>query len=121
MLVQVSGTIQSVAPAIAAVERSALDYNFVPSILGRCGVGLLVAAFVPLATDPPSAMNYAAAVSALRGLLPAGASAVVARCPREAKLHFDVWGEPAGDLDCMRAVKRALDPGDVLNRGRFVV
>ena len=66
-------------------------------------------------------MQYVAAVSAFRGALPRDASAVAVRCPREAKLHFDVWGSSPTDLGCMRAVKRALDPANILNRGRFVV
>jgi FAD/FMN-containing dehydrogenase len=53
--------------------------------------------------------------------LPRDASAVVTRCPREAKLHFSPWGSTPTDMDSMRAVKRALDPANVLNRGRFVV
>ena len=124
MLVQLTVPIQSAGPALEAVERAALDYNFAPAIIGRCGVGILQAAFLPLATDPPSAMQFAAAVSALRASLAAGSSAwssaVVARCPREAKLHFNLWGEPASDAECMVAVKRALDPGGILNRGRYV-
>jgi len=44
----------------------------------------------------------------------------VLRCPREAKSHFDLWGSTPADIACMRAVKRALDPADGLNRGRFL-
>ena len=66
-------------------------------------------------------MLYANAVSDLRGALPRDASAVVTRCPRECKIHFNLWGTTPTDLDSMRAVKRAMDPGNVLNRGRFVV
>jgi FAD/FMN-containing dehydrogenase len=57
----------------------------------------------------------------LRGALPEGAFAIVTRCPLEAKPRFDVWGVPTADLAVMRAVKQALDPKDILNRGRFLV
>jgi FAD/FMN-containing dehydrogenase len=30
------------------------------------------------------------------------------------------WVQTPTDLDSMRAVKRALDPKDILNRGRFL-
>jgi hypothetical protein len=76
---------------------------------------------VPLSVDPPSAMQYANAASALRSELPADSTAVVLRCPTEAKRHFDVWGTPSCDLASMRAVKRAMDPKNILNRGRFAV
>ena len=59
MLVQIAVSIQGVGPALDAVERAALDYNFAPAIIGHCGVGILLAAFLPLATDPPSAMQFA--------------------------------------------------------------
>ena len=120
MLVHVSLPLSAVAGALAAAER-ALDNNFLPAAVGRFSAGSLEIAFLPLLVDPPSAMQYVAAVSAFRGALPRDASAVVARCPREAKLHFDVWGSSPTDRECMRAVKRAMDPAGILNRGRFLI
>ena len=120
MMVNVSLPLSAVAGALTAAER-ALDNNFLPAAVGRFGAGSLAIAFLPLLVDPPSAMQYVAAVSAFRGELPRDASAVVTQCPREAKLHFDVWGASPTDRECMRKVKRALDPAGVLNRGRFVV
>ncbi|HMC29903.1 MAG TPA: FAD-binding oxidoreductase [Candidatus Angelobacter sp.] len=113
--------IQNVGPALQALERAAPDYNFIPAAVGRAATGNLVLAFMPLAVDPPSAMQYANCVSAFRGMLPPGSSAEVAQCPTEAKLHFDVWGTTPTDVSMMRAVKRAIDPKNILNRGRFIV
>jgi glycolate oxidase FAD binding subunit len=113
--------IQGVGPALQALERAAPDYNLIPAAVGRAATGNLVLAFVPLSVDPPSAMQYANCVSAFRGMLPPGSSAEVAQCPREAKLHFDVWGTTPTDVNMMRAVKRAIDPRNILNRGRFIV
>lgn len=121
MMVDLAVPIAAVRDALAAAEHAALDNNFLCAAVGRAGIGSLVMAFIPLLVDPPSAMLYANAVSDLRGALPRDASAVVTRCPRECKLHFNLWGTTPTDLDSMRAVKRAMDPGDVLNRGRFVV
>jgi FAD/FMN-containing dehydrogenase len=114
-------SIQNVGPAIQALERAAPDYNFVPAVLGRAATGNLVMALMPLSVDPPSAMQYASCASALRGLLPPGSSAEVAHCPKEAKLRFDVWGTTPTDVAMMRAVKQAIDPKNILNRGRFIV
>ena len=120
MLVAVSLPLNAVAGALAAAER-ALDNNFLPAAVGRFGAGSLEFAFLPLLVDPPSAMQYVAAVSAFRSALPRDASAVVTQCPREAKLHFDVWGSSPTDRECMKKVKQAMDPANILNRGRFLV
>src|SRR4051812_764299 len=121
MLLQVSTTISDTAATLAAIESAALDNNLLPTFVGRAGLAVLSVAMVPLSVDPPSAMQYANAASALRSELPAGTTAVVLQCPTEAKRHFDVWGTPSSDLACMRAVKEAMDPKNILNRGRFVV
>jgi glycolate oxidase FAD binding subunit len=113
--------IQNVGPALQALQRVAPDYNLIPAAVGRAATGNLVLALMALSVDPPSAMQYANCVSALRGMLPAGSSAEVAQCPTEAKLHFDVWGTTPTDVNMMRAVKRAIDPKNILNRGRFIV
>lgn len=113
--------IASVEAALQAAETVGLEHNLLCAAVGRIGVGALVLGFAPLAVDPPSAMQYAEATSALRAMLPEGSSAVVTRCPHEAKLHFDVWGAPATDIDAMRAIRRAMDPERMFNRGRFVV
>jgi glycolate oxidase FAD binding subunit len=113
-------TIQDVGTAVQALERSASDYNFVPAMVGRA-TGALVMGFVPLAVDPPSAMQYANCASAFRGLLPHGSSAMVMQCPKEAKTYFDVWGSTPTDLQLMRGIKQALDQKNILNRGRFIV
>ena len=107
--------------AVLAAETAGLDNNLFAPTVGRVAIGSLVIAFVPLSVDPPSAMQFANAASAFRATLPRDASAVVVRCPKEAKPHFDVWGSSPTDLAAMRAVKRALDPNDILNRGRFLV
>jgi FAD/FMN-containing dehydrogenase len=113
--------IQNVGPALQALQRVAPDYNMIPAVVGRAATGNLLLALMPLAVDPPSAMQYANCVSALRGMLPPGSSAEVAHCPKEAKPHFDVWGTTPTDVKMMRAVKRAIDPKNILNRGRFIV
>lgn len=121
MIIYTHLAIQDVAPAIAALDRVAPEFNFLTAVLGRAATGNLVMALMPIPVDPPSAMQYANCVSAFRGLLPPGSSAEVAHCPKEAKPYFDVWGSTPTDLAMMKAVKRALDPNNILNRGRFIV
>lgn len=121
MVVNVNVNIASVMQAYQAAEQSAVEHNLLHACVGRAGVGSLVFAFMPLGVDPPSAMQFASVASSFRGRLPKGASAVVVRCPREAKNHFDLWGSSPNDLALMRGLRNALDPKKVLNRGRFIV
>jgi glycolate oxidase FAD binding subunit len=111
----------AVEAAIGAAEQAGVDNNLLVAVAGRVGLGALVLAFIPLSVDPPSAMQYANTISALRSALPPDSALIVTRCPQEAKWHFNVWGSTPTDLESMRAVKRALDPQGILNRGRFLV
>lgn len=107
--------------ALTAAHESASEYNFVATIVGRATLGSFIIGFIPLAIDPPAVTQFAGAASAFRGRLSKYSSAVVLRCPREAKQHFDVWGSTPTDTALMQKVKRALDPKGILNRGRFLV
>jgi glycolate oxidase FAD binding subunit len=121
MLIQVNIRTSAVQAALEAAEQCAVEHNLLCASIGRVSVGALVIAFMPLAVDPPSAMQFANAASSLRGRLPKEASATVLRCPKESKNHFDVWGSTPSDLDTMRAIRAAMDPKGILNRGRFLV
>jgi glycolate oxidase FAD binding subunit len=54
------------------------------------------------------------------GLAPLGASCVVEHAPVAAKAVLDVWGEIGAALGPVRRLKNELDPGGVLNPGRYV-
>lgn len=58
----------------------------------------------------------------VRSVVAAGAeSCVITYAPPALKHDLDVWGEaPPDGLEVMRALKRAMDPREVLNAGRFV-
>ncbi len=45
---------------------------------------------------------------------------IVERCPTEWKKSLPVWGRAPADLALQKAVKRALDPNNLFNPGRFV-
>jgi glycolate oxidase FAD binding subunit len=120
MLVRADVTLEDVGPVLEAAERAAVDNNFVCAVAGRIGVGALLVGFAPIAVDPPSAMQYVNAVSFLRGAVPRDGSAIVLRCPVEAKRRFSVWGSTPNDIETMKAIKHAFDSKNILNRGRFL-
>jgi FAD/FMN-containing dehydrogenase len=121
MVINVSVSIADVQVALQAAEDSAVEHNLLCASIGRITAGSLVIAFMPLAVDPPSAMQFANAASSLRGRLPRDASAVAVRCPKESKSRFDVWGTTPTDLEIMRNLRAAMDSKKILNRGRFLV
>jgi hypothetical protein len=120
MLLRVDVALQEVEAVLGAAERAATDNNFLLAAIGRAGVGALLVGFAPIAVDPPSALQYVNAVSYLRGAVKHDGSAIVLRCPVEAKRHFSVWGSTPNDVVTMQTLKRAFDAKNVLNRGRFL-
>ena len=120
MLVRLDLPPSEIGAALAAAEQAATDNNFVVAAIGRVGIGALSLAFCPIAVDPPGAIQYANCISAFRASLSRDTSAIVLRCPVEAKRHVGVWGTSPTDLDAMQTIKRALDEHDILNRGRFL-
>jgi glycolate oxidase FAD binding subunit len=47
--------------------------------------------------------------------------AIIAHCPTALKASIDVWGSTPTDVAAMRSLRSALDPKQILNRGRFLV
>jgi glycolate oxidase FAD binding subunit len=121
MVLYVSSPISAMRAVLEAAAEVAPEHTMLTATVGRAATGNLVVCFMPLAVDPPSAMAFANAASAFRGRLSPDISVAVARCPEESKDRFDIWGETPTDLSMMRAVKHALDPHNILNRGRFIV
>lgn len=120
MVLYASAPIAEVESVISAAERVAPEYTMLFAGVGRITTGNLVLALMPLAVDPPSAVAFANAVSALRGQVSGHVSILAARCPDESKLHFDVWGDTPTDIPLMKSVRAALDPHSIINRGRYI-
>jgi len=65
--------------------------------------------------------QLAVAIQQFRRSLPPDSMAMVVNCPTALKPLVDVWGTTPTDIVSMRAVRNALDPKQILNRGRFLV
>jgi glycolate oxidase FAD binding subunit len=107
---------QASGAVFSNIERIASENRVELIGWGRIGIGSLMFALLG-----GMAENYVAAITALRGTLPRDASAIVTRCPVALKPEMNVWGTTPTNLMAMKAAKRALNPKDNLNRGRFLL
>jgi glycolate oxidase FAD binding subunit len=105
-LVKVSAAPAELATILAAAEACA------GRLVGRAALGT---SFIEV--EP-------AAVSRLRGLVPAGASTVILDAPASLRAQADPWGVNAerqgGALALMRRIKERFDPAGTCNPGLFV-
>lgn len=116
IVINVSAPPSFAEQTLAEAERIAEENQLGFSAWGRVAIGSLLIAF-----EGGMAESYVTAVDTFRRTLPKDASAVVTRCPSVLKSQNDVWGTTPTHLDSMRAAKRALNPKDTLNRGRFLL
>jgi glycolate oxidase FAD binding subunit len=121
MLVRFSVPIAAVLQTAQACEQAAGAHGFDCAMVASVGVGTLQCAFFPVSESKADLSAYTKLLESARSELPRDGSAIVLACPNEIKKNdLDVWGPSPTDLDSMRAVKRALDEKDILNRGRFL-
>ena len=113
-LISMSLPLADVQPVLRELESVAKSHELKLAIVGRVGVGHLLASLWPAGSQA----SLAAAVSAFRGRLPKDGSMRVLHCPAEARNALANLQTPT-HLESMRAIKRTLDPKDILNRGRF--
>ena len=104
------------AGVIAEADRLANEQQLDLTVWGRVAIGSLLFAF-----GGGMAESYVTVVDSLRRALPRDGSAVVTRCPSALKPAINVWGMSPTHLKSMAAIKHALDPNDILNRGRFLL
>lgn len=121
-----SGAVLDVNLAPAAVEAAissalllAAEAGLKFWVTGRVAIGSLAIVFAGEQQD--ALTRLAKTIERFRRILPSDAAAVVLDCTPELKRSVDVWGSTPTDLAAMRAIKQALDPNDILNRGRFLI
>ena len=119
LLIALSMPLAGVQPAddaLDATEKVGLKL----AVVGRIGVGHLLAGIWADESSDAATTHTASVVSKLRADLPQGCSVAILHRPEELQRQVNAWGPVPSPLASMRAVKQALDPKDILNRGRFV-
>ena len=120
LLISMTLPVGDVQPVLNELSAVAETNRFCFAAIGRVGVGHLLASLWQAPEVEFSLVSFVNTVSALRNHLPRDVSMAVLRCPSESRHHVSAWGSMPTDMESMRAVKQALDPRDILNRGRFL-
>jgi glycolate oxidase FAD binding subunit len=109
-----------VAPVLDHAAAAAGSAGLELAAVGRVGVGHLLLAMWPATQSKDAPAGFVNALSGLRDRLPRDVNMAVLHYPEDARGEVKAWAATPTDLASMRAVKQALDPNDVLNRGRFL-
>ena len=120
LAISLSLPLRDVQDALNNLESVARSAELSMACIGRLGVGHLLAGLWPLTDAEFPVESFAKAVAELRSYLPRDASMAVLSSPPEMHRHVKLWGPIPTDEKSMRAVKMALDPRNILNRGRFL-
>ena len=119
-----SSVLLSLFLPLADVQGALLDAQSVAdangakcAVIGRAGIGQILVALWP---TPDAQAGLAAAASAFCSKLGRDSSAFVLHCSGPLRKASASWEKTPTHPPSMQAVKRALDPKDILNRGRFV-
>jgi glycolate oxidase subunit GlcD len=123
VVLKVGVPIAEVGSTVALAEEMAQRAGLRLGVVGEAGVGIL-RLYVP--ADPEDPEGFLSKVARLIGSLriravSSGGYLVVLAAPPALKARVDVWG-PVSDpvLRLMTRLKKALDPYQILNPGRFV-
>ena len=106
---------------VAAVDTAAHMVSASPALILRAGNGTLYAHWPAESVNDVAPETWRHAVAAVRAAsLRQRGSAVVEECPVELKGVVDLWGPVPEAFMAMERLKEELDPGRVLNPGRYV-
>jgi glycolate oxidase FAD binding subunit len=118
LVMDVSAPVAHLAEIMNVSDSVAAQCGFFMAAAGRA-LGPWNLALLPM-KEQPDASAYQAVLHEIRSAVPSDGAAVVTHCPTAMRAKLDVWGRTSTDLEAMRTVKRAMDPRNILNRGRFL-
>ena len=120
LVARVNVPMQGVETVINGAKAAARENEIHFGLIGRVGVGSLLVAFTPVdCTAAPA--QFAKAVEKLRQVVGRDGSVVVTHCLTAMKKEVNIWGPEPAAIEAMRKLKQAMDPADILNRGRFLL
>jgi FAD/FMN-containing dehydrogenase len=121
LLISMTLPLTDVQPVLEELDTVAHSHGLTSAAIGRVGVGHLLLALWPSATSGLPSPPLVKALAGLRSALPRGVNMTLLSYPEEMFGECNAWAATPTDMNSMRAVKQALDPNDILNRGRFAL
>jgi len=118
LLMTIMAPLRDVRRVLDVTDEVAAASGFTVAAAGRVGHGNLFVSLSPTVGRQLTKTNYTKVMATLNEQLPRDASLTVLHCPPEARPDIPMLRTPT-HAGSMRAVKHALDPKDILNRGRF--
>ena len=119
LLVNLSAPLRDVRRVLDVIDEVAAANGFTVAAVGRVGHGNLVVSLSPAVGRQLTKTNYTTVMGRLGEQLPHDASMSVLHCPAEVRPEIAMLRTPT-HFASMNAVKQALDPKNILNRGRFL-
>jgi len=119
LLMSLVAPLRDIRRVLDLADEVAAANGFTLAAVGRIGHGNLAVCLAPAFGRPLTAANYITVMNTLNAQLPHDASLAILHAPAEVGGKVDTLRTPT-HLASMRAVKGALDPKDILNRGRFL-
>lgn len=120
LLMSIIAPLRDVRRVLDVTDEVAAANGFTVAAVGRLGIGNLFVSLSPAVGRQLTKTNYTTVMSTLNEQLPRDASMTVLHCPAEVCGEITVLRTPT-HIESMRAIKRALDAKDILNRGRFLL
>ena len=119
LLMTLMAPLRDVRRVLDVTDEVAAANGFTLGAVGRVGHGNLFVSLSPAVGQQLTKANYATVMRILAEQLPQDSSLTVLHCPAEARGEIPMLRTPT-HFASMHAVKQALDPKDILNRGRFL-
>ena len=119
LLLSMMVPLRDVRRVLDVTDEVAAAHGFTVAAVGRAGAGHLLMSLSPAVGRQLTKTNYITVMSTMNEQLPRDASTIILQCPTEARGEVATLRTPT-HFASMRAVKQALDPKNILNRGRFL-
>jgi glycolate oxidase FAD binding subunit len=106
---------------MGSYEKSTKEFGIDCALVCHCGNGILYSYILAGRNLRSNIGSFVELIGKLTSeAVKNGGNLVVESSPLSLKKQVNVWGESRSDYPVMRRLKEQIDPGSILNRGRFV-